>query len=104
MMSVSSADAMSNFLLRGLKQFGRGLFRRIVGVGADISMLASALGSRFGRPVIDKTGIAGWFDVDLEFTPETLDSGVGVSASLVTALQEQLGLKVQPERAMREVR
>jgi bla regulator protein blaR1 len=76
---------------------------RIVGVGADISMLASALGSRFGRPVIDKTGITGWFDVDLEFTPETLDSGVGVSASLVTALQEQLGLKVQPERAMRDV-
>ena len=76
---------------------------RIIGVGADMAMLASALGSRFGRPVIDKTSITGWFDIDLAFTPETVDSGVGVSASLVTALQEQLGLKVQPDRAMRDV-
>jgi uncharacterized protein (TIGR03435 family) len=76
---------------------------RIVGIGADMAMLASALGSRFGRPVIDKTGITGWFDINLEFTPETTDSGVGVSASLVTSLQEQLGLKVQADRAMRDV-
>jgi uncharacterized protein (TIGR03435 family) len=59
------------------------------------------------RPVIDKTGIAGRFDFHLEFTPDESTpglrispAGVGpndppVSASLLTAIQEQLGLKLE---------
>src|SRR5207342_1203551 len=59
-MSVSSADAMSNPLLLGLKQFGRGLFRRIVGVGgvrvvgarrADGAALEARAVAELGREV-----------------------------------------------------
>jgi uncharacterized protein (TIGR03435 family) len=46
------------------------------------------------RHVIDKTGIAGKFDIDLEFAPasdlEPPDAGVPLN----TALQQQLGLKL----------
>lgn len=50
-----------------------------------------------GRPVIDKTGIAGRFDFHLEYAP---DSGVpsddpAGGPSIFTALQEQLGLKLE---------
>jgi uncharacterized protein (TIGR03435 family) len=43
-----------------------------------------------GRTVIDKTGLSGLFDLHLEFTP---DDGTG--PSFFTAIQEQLGLKLE---------
>jgi uncharacterized protein (TIGR03435 family) len=67
------------------------------------------------RIVVDRTGLAGgFFDIDLEYAPERLPPpGVelppGVvppsadSVSLFTALQEQLGLKLQPARALVDV-
>jgi uncharacterized protein (TIGR03435 family) len=62
------------------------------------------------RIVVDKTGLAGFFDVDLEYAPQRLpppgfELPPGVSLppadgpSLFTALQEQLGLKLQPSSA-----
>ena len=51
-----------------------------------------------GRPVIDRTGLTGDFDLDLSYTPESPARGaIGVPAdgpSIFTALQEQLGLKL----------
>jgi uncharacterized protein (TIGR03435 family) len=54
-----------------------------------------------GRPVIDKTGVSGLFDLHLEFTPDDKDSSGtdGAAApSIFTALQEQLGLRLEPAR------
>jgi uncharacterized protein (TIGR03435 family) len=54
------------------------------------------------RPVIDRTGLAGNFDLDLGYTPESPARGaLGVPAdgpSIFTALQEQLGLKLDSQR------
>jgi uncharacterized protein (TIGR03435 family) len=63
------------------------------------------------RPVIDKTGIAGRFDIHLEYSPEmrpgALLNGVpapnvpeGTGPSIFTALQEQLGLKLVADKAL----
>jgi uncharacterized protein (TIGR03435 family) len=51
------------------------------------------------RPVEDKTGVEGNFDFDLHWTPmdAAKDSGAeDAGPSLFTAVQEQMGLKLQP--------
>ena len=63
------------------------------------------------RPLIDKTGLAGGYDLELAFAPEggrgpvpAGDPTIGPNApSLFTALQEQLGLKLESERGPVEV-
>lgn len=73
-----------------------------------IDNLAAAIAQRVGRPVINKTGLTGNFDINLEWSPElsaALGSTNGRSAfpndgvPLVTAVQEQLGLKLESTRA-----
>jgi uncharacterized protein (TIGR03435 family) len=58
------------------------------------------------RPVLDKTGLTGNFDFDLVWTPdETQFGGKGASMpadpnapNIFTAFQEQLGLKLDPQK------
>lgn len=73
------------------------------GRAIPISLLARFLGQTLGRPVIDKTGLTGRYDIEFHWTPESVsvDSPPGVSVpdadapSLFTALQEQVGLKLE---------
>jgi uncharacterized protein (TIGR03435 family) len=77
---------------------GRGrLFARKVTMG----LLAAQLAGRvLGRAVLDRTGIAGEFDVDLQWTPdESPDPG----PSIFIALQEQLGLKLETQKGVVDV-
>jgi uncharacterized protein (TIGR03435 family) len=73
---------------------------QITDQGASIAILADQLSKAVGRPVIDKTGTAGRFDLTLKWTP---DSGAPSSdpdgLSIFTAVQEQLGLKLEPAMA-----
>jgi uncharacterized protein (TIGR03435 family) len=63
------------------------------------------------RPVLDKTGLTGRFDFDLVWTPdETQFGGKGSSMpadpnapNIFTAFQEQLGLKLEPQKAAVDV-
>ena len=62
-----------------------------------------------GRFVIDRTGLNGTYDLDLKWTPDqALTPGAATGAatdgtSLFAALQEQLGLKLEAQRAPVEV-
>ena len=69
-----------------------------------ISRLVSSLSVLVGQVVIDRTGLTGSYDLVLEFSPELpgvpgqrpfTDSSL---PSIFTALQEQLGLKLDPSR------
>ena len=73
----------------------RGQFR---GTGIQLSDLASALAVS-GRPVVDATGLTGLFDFELKWTPDD-DAAAGATggASLFTAIQEQLGLRLEPRQ------
>jgi uncharacterized protein (TIGR03435 family) len=51
----------------------------------------------FGRPVINRTGIAGKFDWHLEFAPSNAGDDLA-GPSIFTAIQEQLGLKLVPAK------
>ena len=69
--------------------------------GIRLSALTDILTVEVERPVVDKTGIAGKVDLQLKWTreagPAPADAGKDADAPppLFTALQEQLGLKLQ---------
>ena len=81
--------------------------------GGKITMreLARTLSMLLGRSVIDKTGIAGVFDVQLAFYPDETTPGMPppppdtpvTGVTLATALQQQLGLRLESGRGPVEV-
>jgi uncharacterized protein (TIGR03435 family) len=66
-----------------------------------LSMLVTMLTQRVGGPVEDRTGLTGSFVVQLDWAPErrpgSPDAVPDDGVVLFTALQEQLGLKLQRE-------
>jgi uncharacterized protein (TIGR03435 family) len=68
-----------------------------------MSVIANALTSwgNLGRPVVDKTGLAGNYNFVLDFVPEHLqDSATGAGGpTFREALKQQLGLRLEPEKA-----
>ena len=78
---------------------------RIAGSAVDIGVLARTLVSSLGGVVIDRTGLAGAFDFELEFVRDMPGQAPGTAAALAdgvplaTALREQLGLRIERETA-----
>jgi uncharacterized protein (TIGR03435 family) len=91
--------------------------------GQPMTMLTQMLTQATGRTVIDKTGLTGLYDWELRFDPQVLiaamaqQAGINIPAgllqnaspafadspSLLTALNEQLGLKLDSQRGPVEV-
>jgi uncharacterized protein (TIGR03435 family) len=77
--------------------------------GSQITMesLADDMNNTFfvDRPVIDKTGLGGAYDLKMEATPEFRRdrNPQPEDISVFTAIQEQLGLKLDPQKANVEV-
>jgi uncharacterized protein (TIGR03435 family) len=73
---------------------------------AEMQRLASSLAKEVGRTVLDMTGLKARYDFKLEWMPEDTappdpDSIAGVTParpSIFTAVQEQLGLKLEPKK------
>jgi uncharacterized protein (TIGR03435 family) len=72
---------------------------------APVAALATVLRFRLDRPVVDKTGLTGRYDFVLKWTVDDTRAPSDGSAapSLVTAMQEQLGLKLEPVRTLADV-
>ena len=68
-----------------------------------MEQLANVLSGPVNRTVRDKTGLKGNFDLTLEWTPDDLSPNAAPGASIYTALQEQLGLKLESTRGPVEV-
>jgi uncharacterized protein (TIGR03435 family) len=49
---------------------------------------------KLGRPVVDMTGIAGAYDFALRWAPDGAPATANAAPSIFTALEEQLGLKL----------
>jgi uncharacterized protein (TIGR03435 family) len=60
------------------------------------AQLADSLSNQLHRPVVDKTGLTGTYDISLQYTPDNTpaDAPNANGPALFTALQEQLGLKL----------
>ena len=68
----------------------------------SIQELAETLSNLMDRPVLDRTGLKGNFDitVDYEKNPDADNPGLDISGpAMFTAFQEQLGLKFEATRA-----
>ena len=72
---------------------------RIKGRGQPLSSLARMLTVFVQRRVEDRTGLSGGFDFELQFEGAAAGPGVDSSGALITALQEQLGLRLESIRA-----
>jgi uncharacterized protein (TIGR03435 family) len=88
--------------------------------GVPMALIATILTQSVGRPVLDRTGLASYYDFDLKWTPQLgsgdvgpfgLPPGTGAqppvadpdAPNLFTAVQEQLGLKLEAGRGPVEV-
>jgi uncharacterized protein (TIGR03435 family) len=108
--------------LHEVEAAGKGWSRNGVGSidGQEVSMarLAEILAGRLGRPVLNLTGINGVFDVKLKWTPDpatvrnpaenkespSVDSTSDPSGpSIFSALQEQLGLRLEARKVSDEI-
>jgi bla regulator protein BlaR1 len=82
---------------------------RVRSGGMPLSQLAGVLSGQVGRIVNDKTGLSGGFDFEMTYSPTGIrPPGAGPgdappldsdAPSIYTALQEQLGLKLEPAKA-----
>ena len=83
----------------------------ISGGASQIAQLAQFLSQNMSRVVLDKTGLTGNYDFDITYTPDQMPNFNGVPGtppglpaidpngpSLATAIQEQLGLKLESAR------
>lgn len=86
--------------------FSRG---KVTATGGTISMFITPLSRQLGRPIVDKTGLTGKYDFTLEWTPEGPAAAPPPAAGspsaapspdqsgpdIFTAIQEQMGLKLE---------
>jgi uncharacterized protein (TIGR03435 family) len=78
----------------------------IVVSGMPLVLILDSLTEELGRPILDQTGLTGNYDFTLKWTPDqkqmsspNTDPGPGSAGpSLFTAIQEQLGLKLEPTK------
>lgn len=100
----------------GMMEWGMG---RLIGQGIPIASMLPPLSQQLGRTVVNKTGLTGNYDIELRWTPDkgsgptfaapggdqqgaapTADSS---GLSIFTAIQEQLGLKLESTKAPAEI-
>jgi uncharacterized protein (TIGR03435 family) len=75
--------------------------RQITAERVSMAVLAETLARIVEHPVVDRTGLQGVYKLKLEYTPDNArpDGPDGAAGpSIYTALQEQLGLKLQTQK------
>lgn len=76
----------------------------VKGTGLTMANLATYLSDALERPVIDQTGLAGFYDIELIWTPDdSVAAAADLGPSIFTAIQEQLGLRLDASRTPAEV-
>lgn len=99
---------------------GAGMMRvdpgELIGQAVPVSNLVRFLSFQFHSPVVDKTGLAGKYDINLKWAPDEVDGSMmrapgsappeaanaapppAAGPSIFTALEEQLGLKLEAHK------
>ena len=88
---------------------------QMLGGEIPLSEFVRVLSTVMGRSVLDRTGLTATYDISVGFTPDSLTAGLppnnvvpatpsdSAPPSIVTALQEQLGLKLEATKGAVEV-
>ena len=98
--SAAGTNQVANHGVNGRNQ-------TVTGSKYTMAMLVGDVGGYFGvdRPVVDKTGLSGEYDLKIEATPEFRMNRTSEFAdlSIFTALQDQLGLKLESQKGAIEI-
>jgi bla regulator protein blaR1 len=105
---LKEAVTQGTEMRRGIRSNGRGDFE---GMNANMDVLCHVLSDQpeISHTIIDKTGLTAGYDFHLQWTPadsspagpdgnSTSSESDSNKPSLFTALQEQLGLKLEPQK------
>jgi uncharacterized protein (TIGR03435 family) len=91
---------------------------QVTGQARPMASLAAALSHLLGRTVLDKTGLKGNYDFTLQWTPDDSEPLKRIAdnpvpgntpqpdssgPSIFTAIEEQLGLKLDSQKGLAEV-
>jgi uncharacterized protein (TIGR03435 family) len=103
--TTAEADKDADGMLPGVRiQRGQHMWLKVFGVKASMPELAAELQRvEMDRPVVDKTGLTGRYTFAMTatsikpfFAGETASTEGDAPAELFTAIQEQLGLRLEP--------
>jgi uncharacterized protein (TIGR03435 family) len=72
--------------------FGSG---KVTATYGSLSLFITPLSRQLGRVIVDKTGLTGKYDFTLEWTPEGAAPTDQSGPDIFTAIQEQMGLKLE---------
>ena len=75
----------------------------IAGRAVDMSVVARTLVAQVNAPVVNRTGLPGLFDFDLNFVSNPAAGASPNGVGIETALREQLGLRIERQRAPMDV-
>jgi uncharacterized protein (TIGR03435 family) len=70
----------------------------LIGKGSSLEQLVYSLTGRMRTPVRDRTGLTGTFDYDVIFALNDLQVEANSSPAVTTAIQEELGLKLEKSK------
>jgi uncharacterized protein (TIGR03435 family) len=85
----------------GLRMTTNGTGKHIIAWHSTMQQLALLLSNTAGRPVVDKTGLSEKYAFHLDWNPT--DAPESDIPSIFTAVQQQLGLRLEPQKAPFEV-
>ena len=99
-------DGPGLVMMEGVK--GRAVISYLTAKSQPLLALVDMLSREFRMPIVDKTGLTGMFDFKLEFAPQppgalTPDSTDEGGPNLLSAVQQQLGLKLTPSKVSLDV-
>lgn len=70
---------------------------------SPVEAIAQSIEWALKQPVVDMTGLAGNYDYELKFAPDTADNPLYSGfPTIFTAVEEQLGLKLEPRKVPRD--
>jgi uncharacterized protein (TIGR03435 family) len=102
-LTAAKADEPTFYRLNRQRDANGQFVEHLVVSNANMTYVGIMLGIVTRRPVVDRTGMTGGYSFDLPFAPQDAPPGDTSAASLFTALQEQLGLRLEDSRAPVEV-
>ncbi len=106
-MGFPQLDSPGLVFMEGVR--GNAVVTRLTAKDQPMSALVELLSREFRQPILDNTGLTGKFDFKLEFaprapgaiapaSPDSLAESPDEAPNLITAVQQQLGLKLNPKK------
>jgi bla regulator protein BlaR1 len=96
---IKRDDGKSKQIFKMGIELGNGQVREISAQAVSADDLARQLSMQLGSAVLNETGLKGLYDFNLHWTPDASQP----SGEIETALQQQLGLKLEPKTAPMQI-